>query len=185
MSLKNKLITPRTGEVVSLAEFKKHIRWSDSDLSEDQLMRSYLDTAATQAELFTERLLRQSTWKTYLDGFERNIKLDKHPIVISGLTVKYYDVDNALQTLSADEYFVHDNGDNELTEIEFYGTMPSLYDKYNVIEIDYVAGYEVVPEQIKTAIMNYASKLFEHREGESNQGALMDFYSQIYHYKIL
>jgi uncharacterized phiE125 gp8 family phage protein len=188
MALKNKLITPGTSLAISLDEFKRHIKWDLSDNSEDILMTSFIQTATTQAEFFTRRALRAGTWKTFMDEFCSKVKMEIAPIDLETLVVKYYDTDNDIQTLSASEYFVHDNGLDDYTEIEFDGTMPTLYDKYNVIEINYKAGYANLPEQIREAIRMQAASYFNNRASEDSQvpgdAILYGFHQLLYPYRL-
>lgn len=187
MRLKNKIHAPNDGLVISLAEFKEHIRWNPDDSSEDALMVSYIKAATRQAESFTDRAIQRVTYRTWVEYWD-NIRLNIAPVDASTLTLSYYDVDEVLQVVDPSEYFVHDYGEDDYLEIELYnyGVMPVLFDKYDPIQIEYQAGYEVVPEPIKLAIRNKAASDFEHRtSGEAaNPDRMMGFYQDLYPYKI-
>lgn len=168
-SVTDKLITPNGTLVVSLADFKQHLRWDASETSEDTVMTAYLTATQEQAQLFTGRQFLNSTWQLLIDTFPGHVSLSKTPF--SSLTsVKYYDSNDQLQTLDPSEYKVKDGGTYGFTSIYFDGNIPSVYDKPDAVVIEYVAGYGSlaadVPEPIKVAIMLTAASYFENRTNE-------------------
>lgn len=176
-----------TSYAISLADFKEWLKWDPDDDSEDNTMNNCLYGAVLWAQGYTRRTLFRSVWHSYLRWFS-NVRLDIHPVDISTIVVKYYDVDNALQTLATAEYFIQDNGEDEYVEIKFTGTMPVLYSREEPVYIEYTAGYEVLPEQIRRSIMSYAASVFENRTDEQN-GAVnqlqMGSIQGLYHYKMM
>jgi hypothetical protein len=110
--------------------------------------------------------------------------LDITPIDVSTIVVKYFDVNNAEQTLATTEYFVRNNGD-DYVEIIFDGTMPTLYDRYEPISILYTSGYApgYLPEGIKVGILRRATDSFEKREDESN--STQEAFKMWFPYKML
>ena len=86
---------------VTLVDFKEFIKWPADDSSEDPTMMAVLTAATKQAEGYTRRALLNSTWRTTLECFGACVKLDVHPIDLTTIVVKYYDENDALQTLSA------------------------------------------------------------------------------------
>lgn len=187
MRLTNKLIPPVTGVyplAVSVEDFKKHIKWDPADNSENTLMQSYIMTATKQAEFFTGRVITLSTWYTLIDSF-RNVTLDMNPVAIP-VVVKYYDADNTLQTLDAAEYTVKDFGPDSYIEIDFDGTIPSVYDRYDAVIIELTAGYTDIPEPIKNWIMDEAAMYFNNRGNNEYQKAIsLERYAKIWPYKML
>lgn len=172
-------------DVVTLEEFKKHIRWDDSDDTEDTLMMTYIGAAASQAESYTGRAILSGNWKTNLDFFA-DVTLDVAPVTASTIVVKYYDVNNDLQTLVDTEYSVRDDG--YMVSIEFDGTMPELYDRYGAVQIEYTAGYTDVPDAIKTAVMIQAAGYFENRQSEiggTSNPIIYGFHQLLFPYKML
>lgn len=171
---------------VTLALFKQHLKWDVADTSEDGIMTAHLVGATKQAESYTRRVIGTSTWKSYLPGFD-NVTLDVHPVVQSSIVVKYKDVDNVTQTLSASLYTVRNNGDS-YAQIEFTGTMPELYQTDEPVWIEFTAGYAVVPSDLLIAIHRQAADYFETRTNEvygSLSEVLFGFHKALFPYKIL
>lgn len=160
----DKIKTAATGLVITLAEFKKHLKTDSSDTSEDTLMTTYLGTATIDFENFTGRQTLAATWQLFFDKFYSMVTLSKSPVVIAEIVVKYYDSTNSLTTLAATEYKVRDGGEYGLTQIEFDGSIPSTYDKPNAVYIEYGAGYTTVPDPIKLGIMFQAADYYEGRQ---------------------
>lgn len=166
--MNSRLVTNITTFAVSLADFKEFIKWDSTDTSEDNTMMAVLTAATNQAELFTRRTLLRGTWRTYSECLPYYFTMDILPIVTSSIVVKYYDVNNALQTLDAAEYFIQDRGENDFAQIKFDGTMPSLYDRWEPVYIEFTAGYEFgyLPEGLKVGILKMAADYFEIRTNE-------------------
>ncbi len=158
---------------LSLQNFKEWMKWEASDTSEDNTMNTNLFAAATQAEMFTGRVILRKTYRTFIDFFPLCLRMDIHPIDLTTLVVKYYDTNDALQTLASTEYFVKDNGPDAYADIIFDGTMPNFYDKFEPIYIEYTAGYSLgtLPEMILSGISKRATDYMENRQNE-NQGSM-------------
>lgn len=177
---KEKTVTSRlqsaiSNEIVTLVDFKEYIKWG-SDNSEDNTMMAALTAASKQAELSTRRTLYKATWRTFLECFPSCFSFNIHPVTTSTIVVKYFDTNNVEQTLSNTEYFIKDNGPDDWAQIYFDGTMPSLYDRYEPIYIEFNAGYEPgeLPEGIKIGILRFATDYFENRQNEqAGLGQLM------------
>lgn len=172
---------------LSLADFKEWLKLDPDDTTQDNNLNNCLYGAVDWAQGYTRRTLFRSVWRSYLRWFS-NVRLDIHPVDISTIVVKYFDVDNALQTLNATEYFIQDNGEDEYTDIKFTGTLPSLYSREEPVYIEYTAGYQVLPEQIRTSIMEYAASRFENRTDEQTGGLSVAQFGSLqglYHYKMM
>lgn len=150
---------------ISLADFKEWLKLDPTDVTQDNNLNNCLYGAVDWAQSFTRRTLFRSVWRSHLRWFT-NVRLDIHPVDVSTIVVKYFDENNALQTLAASEYFIQENGEDEYLEIKFTGTLPSLYSRDEAVYIEYTAGYDPLPEAIRTAIMKYAASSFENRTDE-------------------
>lgn len=184
--LTNTLVTPGSTEVISLVEFKKHIRWDESDDSEDTLMTVYLETATRQAENYTGRTLLTGSWTTTIDKFYSQVTLDIVPVDLTSLVIKYYDSDDVLQTLPVDNYKARIKNDQAV--IEFTGSLPNLYDKYDAVVFEFDAGYSDVPYPIKNAILIQAAGYFENRQSEisgTSNPIVYGFHQLLFPYKML
>lgn len=169
MRTTDKIVTPNTTLLVSLAEFKEHVNWPSADTSQDTVMTAYIKAATENAKQFTGREFLNTTWQLLLNNFPSRIALTKSP-VSSVTSVSYYNSDNVLTTLSADEYQVVEGGEYGFAGIVFDGNIPSTYNKEQNVVIEYVSGYgsatSNVPEAIRVAVMMQAANWFANRESE-------------------
>lgn len=186
----HKLITPPTEYPVVLDDLVSvHIKVDDTD-EEAGLIREFIAASTEKVEDILQRQLMQATWEYHMKDFsdsgahcemdcEGYIRLLKAPIV-TVVSVKYYDVNNAIQTLTASEYEVDTT--SEPGRIRFNGSIPGVYDRNDAVKIQYIAGYGAVDstkDQQRTAITNYragrakvailraVADLYEHRQDES------------------
>ena len=95
----------------------------------------------------------------------------KRPTLKSIESVKYYDSDDVQQTWASSNYdvdLIAEPGYLKVTSANTSG-YPSVYDKPNAVEIEYISGYgdagSDVPEIVRAAIKFMISHLFENREG--------------------
>lgn len=122
---------------ITIDEAKSHLRVVGTfDNSE---IGSIIAAATATVENYTWRPLMEQTWKLYLDSSEviADIIINKAPL-ISVDSVQYYDADNALQTLSTDNYYTDLVGDPARIKIT---TMPQVYDRFNAMVITFKCGY--------------------------------------------
>jgi uncharacterized phiE125 gp8 family phage protein len=150
-------------EVLTQEEVKNHLRIVLEDSSEDDLIDTWIKAAREKAETYLRMALSTRNIDIYLDTFDTEIELNIYPIQ-SVTYVKYYDGDNALQTMSASNYLTDLVSD--LARVEFIN-IPTTYDKYNAVNIRVVAGYTAaanVPQQIKQAMLIFISHFDQNRE---------------------
>lgn len=184
MRVTDKLITANEGTVVSLAEFKQHLRWPEDDSSEDANMTRKLNAAIEDFKDFTGRPILSESWRMLFDTFTSQVTLTKAPVTQDSIVVKYYDDNDVLQTLSADEYSIIDGGDYGMTSIVFDGTMPTVYDKSQAVYIDYTAGWTNVPARVVAGILEQASDYFEYRTSDTKLPLVPKAYRAWYSYKL-
>ena len=150
-------------EPITLTKAKEHLRITHTD--EDAKILNLIKAARISAEMFTSRKFVTQTWEQILDEFPDVIELEYAPVQ-SITHVKYYDTNNAFQTLASTEYaltkrepaWVHEEVDK---------TWPSTEDKRDAVEIRYIVGYGTsndVPEPIKQAMYLAVGWLYENRE---------------------
>jgi uncharacterized phiE125 gp8 family phage protein len=184
MEVTDKLITPATGAVVSLAEFKEHLRWPVHDNSEDTNMERKLGAAEEDFKDFTGRPILTESWRMLFDTFPNKITLTKAPVDTATIVVKYYDSDDVLQILSSAEYKIIDGGQTGMTSIKFDGNIPSVYDKPQAVYIDYSAGWSTVPDKVVAGILEQASDYFEYRASDNKMPVMPRAYRAWYSYKL-
>lgn len=134
-----KLITPSTLEAVTLQDAKAHLKVTGND--EDILIRKYLNAAVNRVENYRQSSIMSSEWELYMRSWQSNVNLQKHPVSAIN-SVKYYDDDNVLQTVSASDYRLQDF--RVPCRLEFDSTnfdSPSTHDREYPIIINFQAGY--------------------------------------------
>ena len=160
-----------TVEPVSIATLKQHLRLNLTD-DDATLLPLYLKTARQMFETQTNRTVVQTTYKLSLDQWYTTTFLPRAP-VRSVTSVKYYDTDDNLQTLSSSAYYT--DLAKEPCRIIFKDALPSISgDKRPRIEITFEAGYTKTaytlnaPESIQVGIMLKAGDLFNNREASTS-----------------
>ncbi len=176
-----------TYKPVTLAECKESLEILESETRHDFKISNYLDMAISQAENFTGQYFAQRTVTINYDAFQEFIRLPVHPLT-SVDSIKYYDSDNALQTLSTDDYEVDLYALPPLIRIT---TFPSVKARLNAVEINVTAGYpsnnspigsDKIPDAIKKGITFKVYQDFLNR-GDEDPRIQESFEALLYHYK--
>ena len=159
------LKTAPTSTVISLSEAKAFLR-IDSDYDDDNTYITSLINVATQVvEEFTRRRLMTQTYNIFYDEFPPYIDLQVGDVA-SVTHIKYYDADNTLQTLAADQYDV----DTKVRPGRIYesenGDFPNTYERPNAVEVEFIVGGTAsdVPEPIKMAMFLIIGRYYENRQ---------------------
>jgi hypothetical protein len=185
--INSRVETEGTYTAITLATFKKHLKWDPTDISEDALMQIYLTSTIRQAEMYTRRVIDVASWITYLDSFY-DFTFDVSPIDVSSVVVKYTDVNNAEQTLATSFYTVKNKGADAYAELEFESGLPELYDMHEPVRIEFDAGYSTYPSDLQGIILQEAATRFENRTNEMS-GSLgqitFGFHQRLFPYKML
>lgn len=138
---------------VSLQELKDHLRITHD--SQDTLLMAYLKAAINSVEQFTGLTLAQTTFTTYHPAFDYNTAVKKYPLneIVS---VKYYNASNVLTDFTD---FTSDlisvPGGIVLT------SLPATYDRSDAVTIEVKAGYRIIPDAVKAAILLHAGYLYD------------------------
>ncbi len=158
--------TPPAKSPISLAEAKLHCRVDEDITKDDSLIRSYIKAATENAEAITRRQFITATYELRLDRFPAVIQFPRPPLwdVIS---VKYYDTDEAEQTLDESVYMMDEYSTIGRITPAPGESWPGVGETIPTITIEFQAGYgdrDAVPEDIKSAIKLIVGHLYEHRE---------------------
>jgi uncharacterized phiE125 gp8 family phage protein len=164
-------------EPVSLAEVKEHLRIEHDD--EDATLAIYIRAARKNIEGpngFTGRALVTQTWELVLDEFpDAEIRIPLPPLQTVE-SVKYYDTDGNLQTVSSSDYEVDTVDEPGWISPITTGWPTGLLTGINAVIVRFVAGYPIdegasppdaagnVPEDIKAALLLQIGALYENRE---------------------
>lgn len=167
------LITPPSGEVVSINEAKSWL-WVDHD-QDDVLISSMISAAVENLDGRKGKLgrcLLTQIWRQDFDGWGSEVRLRLPLSDVSAVAVKYYDGDNVLQTVSSSLYQLMED------ECGFYVSFlsgfsaPPLYDRADPVQVTMTCGYgaaSAVPGPIKTAIMMMVAGWYATRESVSER----------------
>lgn len=157
-----------TVEPLDREELKaSHLRVSESD--DD----GYIDTLIAAARLATEKQTARSfitqSWKYTTRGFpcSRSFMLEKGPVQ-SIASVKYYDADNAQQTLSSSLYTLDASLIPNRFILDYGESWPLVYPRSDAVAVEYVAGYgsaaASIPEDLLHAMRFLVAHWYRQRE---------------------
>ena len=155
--MKYVISTPSSTLAVPVEDVKTHLR-IDSYSDHDNLIRSYIKASSKTIEQRANLMLTAQTWVLYLDSteVEENIYFYKWPVT-SISSIKYYDSDNAQQTMAASNY-------TSIITLRpsqiIIDDVPAVYERSDAMEITFVGGYTTLPEDITLAIMQRCDKYY-------------------------
>lgn len=163
------LTTGPTIEPITLAEAQTHLKVN----GEDTYLTSLIITARMMMERYLNRSLILQTWKGYSNCWSMKFCLP-YPPLLAVASVKYYNIDGNLITLSNTDYWVNNADQPGSVQMVYDFSPPELqYGRPNAIEIEYTAGYAVtgtddekraaVPAPIKHGLKVLLTDMHEHR----------------------
>lgn len=147
------LVTPPTGEVVTLEEAKVHLR-QDND-AEDTLIQAMIDAAVNHIDGFTGtlgRAIMTQTWSQEYDGFSGDLVLPLVPV--ASVTSVAYDA----TTFTA--YRLLRDGRGDFLRVNDDTSWPSTV---GPVVVTFVAGETTPPSAIKAAVLLHVGTLYENR----------------------
>lgn len=155
------VVTPPPA-IVTLAEAKAHCRVDFDD--DDVLITAYVAAATAMLdgpEGWLQRALGVQVLKTTLRGFPAEPFVLPLPPVGSVNDVTYVAADGTVTEVDPEIYDLSADGELELA----YGAAwPTPRDTRAPVEILYTAGYQVVPDTIRSAILIMTADLYANRE---------------------
>lgn len=164
--MEKKLITAMTTEPVSLDDVRMHLRLTD-DTTEDPLITSLIERARLYCEKHTGRAFGTQTWEAYLNYWpDRNYINLPMPPLQSVTSVKYLDSAGTETTMTeTTQYLVDSDSDIGKIVLPYSVTWPS-FTAYPIrpIRIRFIAGYTVLPEPLKQAMLLMIGNWYENRE---------------------
>ena len=160
MEPRYKLKTAATFEPVDIAALKRNLHIVESDTTQDTYLQEILSAVIEDVQTSIGRQLARATYTGYLDEFPddgEDLDITLGPVA-AVTSVKYYDADDVLTTMSAADYQL-DNID--LTaRIRFLETYTLYEDKMNAIEIEFTTGWATagaIPKELRDALILLAS----------------------------
>lgn len=160
------LVSPPAAPPVSLAEAKAHCRVDFAD--DDALITSLIDAATTHLDGWTGILGRAvvtQTWRQDFCAFGSRMRLPVGPVA-SVDSVKYFDADNAEETVDPSVFIAATDAMGSYVELAAGKSWPATYDRPDAVGITYVAGADAadVPSALKAAILLHIAHLYLNRE---------------------
>jgi len=135
------LITGPTADILSLTEAKDHLRVDDTD--SDTYITDLISVVTQMLDGRSGtlgRALMTQTWELAIEEFDDDIRLPLPPLQ-SVTSVKYYDVNNTLQTLATSVYTVLADDLGSFIEVVVGQHWPVIYPRDDAVVIQYVCGY--------------------------------------------
>ncbi len=164
------VITEPTEYPVTVSEIKEFARIDGND--EDSILETFLAGVVNEVESYLGRALITRTYKLIMDEWnQREIEL-MYPPLISVQSVNTVDESNVETVYSSDNYYVITESIPGRLIIKQSVEMPSNADRdYAGYNIKYTAGYgsaSSIPKQIKIAIMQWVTMIYEKRSMTEN-----------------
>lgn len=152
-------------DALSVADAKFHCRIEDS--FEDSYVLGLIGSAFSFCEKETGRCLFTQTREVWLPSiYDRYLRLSDPPLQ-SVESIKYYDTAEADQTMATSDYRVY--APSEGLGIVEFKRYPSTFCRLDGVRIRYVAGYEEIPEDLRTILYLLIAYWHENRTAESER----------------
>jgi uncharacterized phiE125 gp8 family phage protein len=160
-----RLVTPPTERAVSLNEARRHLRIEDTD--QDDLIRAYIE-AAEQSLSYVGRAFKPASYALDIYGWAgTHIELPMPPLR-SVTAVKAPGTNGTLATVDPSNYTVATTSEGRgvlLTSTAY--VWPPYSSGWVSASVEFTAGYDTVPSNLRAAILLVAGTLFENRSGAS------------------
>ena len=172
-----KIYTEPSSEPVTLADAKSHCKIFITD--DDDLINSYITAARKWVEhTGIRRALITQTLELYLDAFPDWEINPPRPPLKTIVSIKYYDTNGVLQTLSSALYTLDIINEPGRITPAYGQCWPSTRDIMNAVIIQYTAGYgeaAAVPKDIWHAILFLVAHAYENRQPVGDIGKQIPF----------
>lgn len=160
------LVTAPTDTPISLDEAIDHLK--AGGLGDDAFIEGCIDAAVSHLDGWSGilgRALFTQTWRQDFGGFSDKLRLPLTPVA-SITHVKYYDGDNALQTLSSSVYQLFNDALGPYVGLAPDQEWPTTYDRPEAVDVTFVCGTAaaLVPASIRAALLLMVGDLYAHRE---------------------
>jgi uncharacterized phiE125 gp8 family phage protein len=158
------LVTAAADYPVTTAEVKADLRIQHS--AEDDLIEDYIAAATEYCQEVVGKKLVEQVWDYSIalpDGYGR-VYFPLLPIA-ELISLRYYDLENAEQTLDLDDFYFYQFEDMAYIEPKTNIDWPSVYDRRDAITIQFKAGTAaaLVAPNIKRAIRLLVAHWYECR----------------------
>lgn len=156
-----KLKTAPAFDPVSLDPLKRNLHIDLDNHDQDEYLQEMLNSVIEDIQTSIGRQIARATYTAYLDDFpDGDLEITLGP-VYQIASIKYYDVSDVQQTMSASDYLL-DNV-NLTARLRFINTYTVYGDRLNGVEIEFTTGWAdaaSVPKDIRDAIILLASERY-------------------------
>ena len=154
------LSTDATTEVITLAEIKIFLKIDGNDY--DSILTPFIKVSRQIGEKITGRDFVEKEYKTFLDCFPDCHGIEIRKSKLKSITsIQYYDVNNALQTLSSSDYYFTNDANYSSIYINNDKSFPSTYDRKQAVIITFKVDYPNFPATLKQALLSVCAYLYE------------------------
>ena len=141
---------------VSLSAAKETLRIEHTGL--DSTITDWLKGVIAEAQAYTKRAFINQRFRATLGGFSAGPVRLEYPPLVSVESVKYYDADDAIQTLSPSLYEVDSESEPGRVVLAPGKSWPATsVGRHNAVQIEYTAGYgatdATVPDEVRTYVL--------------------------------
>lgn len=172
--MKVQLLSSSSGQPLTLAEIKNHLRLSTGFTTDDTYIQALRDVAREHVEDYTGQKLRAQTWKLYLDEWPRDKSYDHVTLPFAPVQsvpssgVVYRDAENNSTTFSSTAWNADTVSIPGRVVLEYDSDWPSVVlDNDNPISVEFVVGYTTpssIPASIKHAMKMLIADMYEFHE---------------------
>ena len=166
-----KRVAPSSLLPVDLATVKMHCKLDPDGTSEDVIVGIYLNAAVRACENKLQRSIMTAAHELYAKCWKLRFNLQQYPVTAIN-SVKYYDVDGALQTIASGMYRVQSFRAPCVLEFDSEFDTPGLHDREFPIVVNFQAGYvaatgtDGVVDIIRDALLMETADRYENRQNE-------------------
>jgi len=155
-----KLVTPASSLPVSVADAKTFCRITTS--AHDTLIEDHINEATRQFENRANICIMPQVWNLSLsyDEVVERIEILKYPI-LGFNSITYFDTNNTSQSLtnSQGDYISFIAGRPSTLQFD---EVPTTYERDGAMTIQFLAGFDTVPDDIKLAIKMMVNRMYWH-----------------------
>jgi uncharacterized phiE125 gp8 family phage protein len=164
------LVTSTTDnpELVTVEEAKQHLRILAEGFDEE--VQQKLVAARENCELWMGRTLTAPKLRTWSmdQWWEGALKLPYPPFFTDDaheLAVKYYDDEDADQTLDAENYHVIQSDNFAYIEWSEDADLPDIFVRPDAVRVEFYTGWSTLPDRYRVAILMELTRLWGDEKG--------------------
>jgi len=150
---------------ISLEEAKQHLRVTGT--WDDAIIPVYTMAAIQLIEKYCQINILSTVFEESFNTPSYEYLIDCHPVTAIN-SVKYYNTDNTLTTISSSDYMVYlpDSSRARVTLKEDISP-PTVYSRPDAIVINYTTAITTPPALLKAAVLLQLGSFYENRENET------------------